>query len=78
LVFSLIQINKNINFEGKNDGLVSVASAKWGNYHGKITGASWIGVNHLAAVDMMWGITPGFNAPHHFVDIVFDLKNKGF
>ena len=70
-------IQKNI--EGDNDGLVAVTSAKWGNFRGVIEGASWLGagVNHLAAVDMLFGITPGFNAPAHFVDIVSDLKNRG-
>jgi len=65
-------------YEGDNDGLVSVTSAKWGKFRGIIKGAWWAGVNHLGAVDMMWGITPGFNAPDHFVNIVKDLKNKGF
>ncbi|HNV47667.1 MAG TPA: alpha/beta hydrolase [Spirochaetota bacterium] len=65
-------------YEGDNDGLVAVDSAKWGTFRGVITGSWWAGVNHLAAVDMLWGITPGFNAPAHFVDIVGDLKNKGY
>lgn len=71
-------IQKNI--EGENDGLVAVTSAKWGNFRGVIEGASWLGagVNHLAAVDMLFGITPGFNAPGHFVNIVADLKAKGY
>jgi len=66
--------------EGENDGLVAVTSAKWGNFRGVIEGASWLGagVNHLAAVDMLFGITPGFNAPGHFVNIVADLKAKGY
>lgn len=71
-------IQKNI--EGENDGLVAVSSAKWGNFRGVSEGASWLGagVNHLAAVDMLFGITPGFDAPGHFVNIVADLKAKGY
>lgn len=65
--------------EGENDGLVATSSAKWGNFRGIIEGAQWLGagVNHLAAVDMLFGITPGFDAPGHFVSIVSDLKNRG-
>ena len=66
------------NYEGDNDGLVSVTSAKWGNFRGVIKGSFWAGVNHLAAVDMLMGITPGFDAPAHFVNIVSDLKGRGF
>lgn len=66
--------------EGENDGLVSVSSAQWGNFRGVIEGASWLGagVNHLGAVDMLFGITPGFDAPAHYVDIVNDLKKRGY
>ena len=65
-------------FEGANDGLVAVTSAQWGNFRGVEGGAWWAGVSQLAAVDMLFGITPGFNAPAHFIDIVEDLKNRGF
>ncbi len=66
--------------EGENDGLVSISSARWGNFRGVIEGAGWLGagVNHLGAVDMLFGITPGFNAPGHFVSIAADLKNRGY
>jgi triacylglycerol lipase len=66
--------------EGENDGLVAITSAKWGTFRGVYEGASWLGagVCHLAAVDMLFGITPGFDAPAHFVDIVADLKAKGY
>jgi len=64
--------------EGPNDGLVSVSSARWGNFRGVIGGAWWAGVNHLMCVDMLFGITPGFDAVGHFEDIVADLKSRGF
>ena len=66
--------------EGDNDGLVAVTSAKWGTFRGVYEGSQLLGagVNHLAAVDMLFGITPGFDAPAHFVDIVADLKGKGY
>lgn len=65
-------------YEGDNDGLVSTKSARWGKFRGVIKGAWWAGVNHLASVDMLWGITPGFDAPGHLIDIVNYLKRKGY
>lgn len=66
------------SYEGDNDGLVSTTSAQWGRFRGVFSGAWWAGVNHIACVDMLFGITPGFDAPAHFVTIVKDLKNMGF
>jgi triacylglycerol lipase len=70
----LVQLAK----EGPNDGLVAVSSAQWGNFRGVISGAWWAGVNHLMCVDMLFGITPGFDAVGHFEGIVSDLKRRGF
>ncbi|MGM0418830.1 MAG: esterase/lipase family protein [Thermodesulfobacteriota bacterium] len=65
--------------EGANDGLVSVDSAKWGNFRGVEKGAWYSpGVDHLNIVDQAFGITPGFNAPGFYVGLVEDLKNSGF
>jgi len=65
-------------YEGANDGLVSVNSAKWGNFRGVIEGAWWSGgVDHLNIVGQFLGITPGFDAPDFFVDIVKELKSRG-
>ncbi len=66
-------------FEGANDGLVSVTSAKWGNFKGAIEG-SWYGsgVDHLAAVGLLSLPTPGYDAGDHFVNIVADLKDRGY
>ncbi len=65
--------------EGANDGLVSVKSAKWGNFRG-VEDAAWYspGCDHLNMVDQLFGITPGFDAPQFFVEIVEDLKNRGY
>ncbi|MBS3757620.1 MAG: alpha/beta hydrolase [Desulfobacterales bacterium] len=65
--------------EGANDGLVGVESAKWGEFQG-VEDAAWYspGCDHLNMVGHLFGITPGFDAPEFFVDIVSGLKNKGF
>lgn len=66
-------------YEGDNDGLVSVSSAKWGNFRG-VQEAAWYspGCDHFNMVDQVFGITPGFDAPGFYVDVVSDLKNRGY
>lgn len=66
-------------YEGANDGLVSVSSAKWGTFRELITGASWSpGVDHLNIVNQFLGVTPGFDALDFYVDVVSDLKDMGY
>jgi len=65
-------------FEGANDGLVSVNSAKWGNFRGTVEGAWYgFGVDHMAAVGLLSLPTPGYDPGDHFVSIVSDLKDRG-
>lgn len=68
-----------LGMEGDNDGLVSVNSAKWGNFRG-VESAAWYspGCDHGNIIDQIFGITPGFDAPEFFVDIVSELKGKGY
>jgi hypothetical protein len=64
--------------EGPNDGLVSVESAKWGNFRGVESAAWWSpGCDHLNIIGHLFGLTPGFNAPSFYVNIVADLKTRG-
>ncbi len=66
-------------YEGANDGLVSVESAKWGNFRGVEEGAWYAGgVSHINAIGHFFGVTPGFDAPEWMVGIVTDLKNRGY
>ncbi|MDI6796173.1 MAG: alpha/beta hydrolase [Desulfatibacillaceae bacterium] len=66
-------------YEGANDGVVSVNSAKWGNYRGAQE-AAWYspGVDHINMVGHLFGLTPGFDAPKFYTDIVADLKSRGY
>ncbi len=67
-------------YEGANDGLVSVNSAKWGNFRGTFTG-DWYnigGVSHINAINHFFGITPGADVEGWYVDIVSDLKGRGY
>jgi len=64
--------------EGDNDGLVGVNSAKWGNFRGVEDGAWWSpGCDHLNIIGHLFGVTPGFNAPNFYVDMVSELKSMG-
>jgi triacylglycerol lipase len=66
-------------YEGANDGLVSVNSAKWGNFRG-VEDAAWysVGCDHLNIVGQLFGITPGFDEDEFYCDIVSDLKGRGY
>jgi triacylglycerol lipase len=65
--------------DGANDCMVSVNSAKWGNFRGDITGAWWCGgVDHFMEIGHLFGVTPGFNAPDFYVSIAKDLQNRGY
>ncbi len=65
--------------EGANDGCVSAYSAEWGNYRGKLKGSWWgNGVDHIKVIGQPFGITPGFDAPSFYVDVVRELKTSGF
>ncbi len=68
-----------LGYEGDNDGLVSVNSAKWGTFRGT-EDASWYsaGCDHLNMVGQLFGVTPGFDAPEFFVDMVSELKDWGY
>ena len=69
--------------EGDNDVLVSVNSAKWGNFRGTIYGGVLGalyggGVSHLAAVGLLTAFSIGYDPADHFVSVVKELKTKGY
>lgn len=65
--------------DGPNDCMVSVNSAKWGNFRGELTGSWWCGgLDHFMEIGHLFGITPGFNAPDFYVGVARDLQKRGF
>jgi triacylglycerol lipase len=71
--------------EGDNDGLVSVESAKWGEFHGPFHGAGIRGISHLDEIDFRRRNlsakkgTPGITDIRHvYAGIAAGLKAKGF
>lgn len=69
--------------EGANDGLVSVASSRWGEYRGTLLGVSHLDLinwpNRLRwAVREQLGMRPTFNAVAFYLDIADMLAREGF
>ncbi len=63
----------------ENDGLVSVDSAKWGEFRGVIRSSTRRGgVSHGDLVDMHREDFAGFNVLDAYIGIVADLKQRGF
>ncbi len=66
-------------YEGANDCLVSTTSGQWGTFRGVLDGAWYAGgVSHFNMCDQFLGITPGFDAPTQYANLVAELKNKGY
>ena len=60
--------------EGPNDGMVSEASARWGEYLGTIH------ADHFAQTPDMVFVRPGedFDAPGFYCRVLEDLARRGF
>ncbi|MCD8049852.1 MAG: hypothetical protein LUG52_09755 [Clostridia bacterium] len=71
------------HFEGENDGLLTPAACKWTNYMGTFSSPHRRGISHNDAVDLRRrkfaadgdGVR---DITNFYVDIVRDLKEKGF
>lgn len=61
-----------------NDGLVSVDSAKWGDFRGVFSSTSRRGVGHGDLVDMNREDFRGFNVLDAYITIVAELKERGY
>ena len=64
--------------EGDNDGLVSVTSAKWGEFKGVFSNSHTRGISHGDIIDLKREDYKGFDPVETYVKIVNDLKEKGF
>lgn len=64
-------------FDGENDGLVEVSSAKWGECLGVIT-PKHKGISHGDVIDLMRQDIEGYDVCESYVEIVKALKEKGF
>lgn len=64
--------------EGKNDGLVSIDSAKWGEFKGVITNRYSRGISHGDIIDLKREDYRGFDVVERYVQIVSELKEMGY
>lgn len=62
----------------KNDGLVSLESAQWGDFRGVFTNKRMRGISHGDIIDITRGNYKNFDVIETYINIVADLKNKGF
>lgn len=64
--------------EGENDGLVSISSAKWGNFKGVIKNKYHRGISHGDIIDLKRQDYKGFDVIEFYVQLVSELKKMGF
>jgi triacylglycerol lipase len=64
--------------EGENDGLVSIDSAKWGEFKGVISNGYRRGISHGDIIDLKREDYKDFDVLEFYVDLVSGLKAKGF
>ena len=66
------------HFDGRNDGLVAVDSAKWGSRFTLLEPTGRRGISHGDVVDLNRENIPGFDVREFYVRLVSDLKRRGF
>lgn len=64
--------------EGENDGLVAINSAKWGEFKGVLRNKRMRGISHGDIIDLRRDDYRGFDVIEKYVEIVSELKNKGY
>jgi len=62
--------------QGANDGIVPVSSAAWGEYRRTLTGK--YGVSHTDIIHVGRKKVRGFDVPGFYVEVVRELKRKGY
>ena len=66
------------HFDGLNDGLVSVESAKWGEKFTLLKPEGKRGISHGDVVDLNRENIRGFDVREFYVKLVADLKRRGY
>lgn len=65
-------------FDGANDGLVGEKSFEWGSKFTFITTSGIRGISHGDMIDLNRENIPGFDVREFYVQLVSDLREKGF
>lgn len=66
------------HFDGLNDGLVSVESARWGDKYTLLEPKGERGISHADMIDLNRENIPGFDVREFYVGLVADLKRRGY
>ena len=62
----------------ENDGLVSISSAQWGEFRGVFRNKNVRGISHADIIDLHREDIKGFNVFEVYINLVSELKTKGF
>ena len=65
-------------FDGDNDGLVALTSAPWGGDFRVLHPTGKRGITHADVIDLNRENIPGFDVREFYVQLVNDLKTRGF
>ena len=65
-------------FDGKNDGLVGENSFKWGERYQLLENSRRRGISHADMIDLNRENIKGFDVREFYVQLVSDLREKGF
>ncbi len=65
------------HFDGANDGLVSMESARWGESFTALMTPSGRGISHGDMIDLNRENVPGFDVREFYVNLVANLKSRG-
>lgn len=66
------------HFDGANDGLVSLESACWGEHFIRLAAPGGRGISHGDMIDLNRENVPGFDIREFYVNLIANLKNRGF
>lgn len=66
------------HYSGANDGLVAEPSFRWGSNYQFVTASGKRGISHGDMIDLNRENFEGFDVREFYVQLVADLKNKGF
>lgn len=66
------------HYSGANDGLVAEPSFQWGSNYKFVTANGKRGISHGDMIDLNRENLAGFDVREFYVQLVADLKNKGF
>lgn len=71
-------LGKTSQREEENDGLVTISSAKWGNFKGVFRSKGNRGISHGDMIDLKREDYFGFDVIEEYIKIVNELKTKGY